>query len=640
MPSQTINVAFESDQHKKLVTVLGSRIDLGIRGQSTQLDAWKKAEDTILAYIPTSVEDNRRKNRRDLQGEQTFTTLKIPYSYSILMSAHTYWTSVFFARTPIHQYSGRHGEAEQQIQSLEALIAYQIDTGGAMAPYYLWLYDAGKYGIGILGTYWDNEIIRYSHIDSAGENGAETKTMITEEVEGFSGNRCYNVSPWDFLPDPRVSTIRFQEGEFCAVRKRMAWNNILRRESQGYYMNLDKLREQRANPMTEKTSSRSTLERPEDSAWLSDNTGAKHPAIVEMYEVYVDLVPKEWGLGGGSYPEKWVFTITGDRKTILGAQPLGYAHGKFPFDVLPGEVEAYGSWTRGIPQVVESVQSTMDWLLNSHFYNVRASLNNLFVVDPSKVIMKDFERGDPGGIIRLKPEAYGSDLNTFFKQLPVQDVTQGNFNDIHNMMGIGERVTGINDQIMGAITGSSRKTATEVRTSTGFGVNRQKTITEYMSAVGFAPHSQKLVQSSQQYYAAEKKLRIVGDLAQQDGGKFAMVTPQDIAGFYDFVPVDGTLPVDRMAQTSLWTQIFQAMRNFPEIGATYDMAKMFGWVAVLGGLKNINQFKRPPQMQVAPDEQLAAEAQRGNLIPIRPNAPRLTQSDTRTSGVSQNGMTG
>jgi hypothetical protein len=82
----------------------------------------------------------------------------------LLMSAHTYWTSVFFGRTPIHQYSGRHGETEMQVQALEALIDYQVEVGRFTGPYYVWFYDAGKYGMGILGEYWDVEKVAYGQL--------------------------------------------------------------------------------------------------------------------------------------------------------------------------------------------------------------------------------------------------------------------------------------------------------------------------------------------------------------------------------------------------------------------------------------------------------------------------------------------
>ena len=135
---------------------------------------------------------------------------------------------------------------------------------------------------------------------------------------------------------------------------------------------------------------------------------------------------------------------------------------------------------------MEPVQNTVDWLINTHFYNVRTSLNNQFIVDPSRLVIKDVQNSGPGFVWRLRPEAYGTDISKMFLQVPVQDVTRAHMAEFQSMLGIGERTLGINDQIMGSLnTGNARKTATEVRTTTGFGVNRQKTITEYMSRNGF-----------------------------------------------------------------------------------------------------------------------------------------------------------
>jgi hypothetical protein len=278
----------------------------------------------------------------------------------------------------------------------------------------------------------------------------------------------------------------------------------------------------------------------------------------------------------------------------------------------------------------------MDWLLNSHFYNVRAVLNNNFIADPTKLVIKDFQNNEPGMLIRMKPEAYGQDIRTFFQQIAVGDVTQSNIADIQVMMGIAERATGVNDQLMGMLNSSGRKTATEVRTGTGFGINRLKTIAEYMSATGFMSHASGLVQMAQQLYDAQKKLKLVGDLARQDGGRFIMVTPESIVGNYDFIPVDGTLPIDRMAQANLWKEILLGMRNFPEIMMQYDVAKIFSHLALLGGIRNINQFKLDPQalmqrqvaMQLTGMDQLGKEAKRGNIVPLNPK-----QSDTRRTGI-------
>lgn len=618
MASRTLNVAKGSPLHDRLKARVASRVNLGTKEHSKQHDTWRRAEEITLAYVPESELDAARKSKRDA-GEPKYTTIQLPYSYALLMSAHTYWTSVFFARSPVHQFSGRHGEGEMQVQALEALIGYQVEVGEMLGPYYIWLYDAGKYGMGVLGHYWDVQTINYGDIFATEDptTGQPIVYQATRQVEGYRGNRSYNVSPYDFVTDPRRSIGNFQRGEFVCCRCRLGWHEILQRVESGYYIkaNIDGLKDH----ITDKASTEgsSQLARPQFNIELADDVGEdkKHPAGAVFWEVYIELVPSEWGIGPSKVSQKWCFTITEDLELIVGVSPLGLMHGKFPFDVLEPEVEGYGVFNRGIPEIMEPIQNTMDWLINSHFFNVRAALNNQFILDPSKIVAKDAQKGGPGFIWRLRPEAYGTDIRNAFLQVPVQDVTRANLQDLQSMLGIGERTLGINDQIMGALAGTQRKTATEVRTTTGFGVNRLKTTTEFMSATGFSPHSQKLVMTSQQLYTGEQKLRRVGSLVLDAGQAFLDVNQESIAGSFDFVPVDGTLPVDRIAQANLWKEILGSLRMMPpQVAMGYDWARIFGWIATLAGLKNINQFK----IQVVPDATLQGQAQAGNVIPMQP----------------------
>jgi hypothetical protein len=613
MPSQTLKIPKNSPLHKFILDQLGPRITLAEKAQAEQHDAWKKAEERVLAYVPESELDGKRRQRRDDQGTPTYTTIQVPYSYALLMSAHTYWTSVFFARSPVHQYSGRHGESEQQTQAMEALIDYQVGVGSALGPYYLWQYDAGKYGIGVLGTHWEKDEVQFSSINDG--------QQITISMTRYEGNKVRNVSPWNWLPDPRVPVNQFQKGEFCAELRFISWTDIIRRQLQGYYTNVKEIKTSigTADP---KQTQRSVLKRPDATGMVAEAIGG-HPSQVAAYEVYIELIPAEWvapgssqRLGTSSFPEKWVFTISQDKSLVLGAQPLGYYHCLFPYDVMETEIEAYGTYNRGIPEIMAPMQNTIDWLINSHFYNVRAALNNIFVADPTKIVMKDLENLEEGGIIRLKPEAYGLDLRTFFHQVPIQDFTQQHMTDLAAIQAIGERVYGVNDQMMGGLTGGGRKTATEVRTSTGFGVNRMKTICEYASATAMSPHSQKLVMNSQQYYDGAKKFRIVGDLAMEAGMKFMQVTPEQIAGFYDFVPVDGVLPIDRMAQANLWKEMLMGMSKVPQVMMQYDLGRIFGWVGHLGGLKNMNQFKI-----MQPQILMPGQGPGPGMVPVPAGAP-------------------
>lgn len=636
MPSLSMDIRPESPLHRRIIDGVRDRVLASKRAYESKHTKWREAEDAAMMFMPEKEVDAIRRGKRDQEGIPQYTTLYVPYSYGMLMTSHTYWTTVFLARSPVLQYSGRHGESEQQTQAVEALMSYQMDVGRMVVPFYVWLYDVGKYGVGIVGDYWDEEFANISSIVEQEEmflgmlkTGSKKKVKITQRIKGYEGNKLYNVRPYDFFGDPRVTLADFQSGEFCSVFRKIPWNNILKRHELGYYINLDKIKPSKNKHNSEQGVAGSPrIERPEETMPVQGEfnvTGTSTPkqgnATVSAYETYIDLVPSDWGLGKGTLPEKWVFTVTSDFATVFGAQPLGANHDKFPFSVMVLEPEAYGILPRGQPEILKPIQDTVNWLINSHFYSVRKILNGQYVVDPSRIAISDMLDPQHGGIIRLKPAGYGTNPAEAAQQLIAQDVTQNHLRDIQVMYEMGMRAVGVNDQLMGVLQNSGRKTATEVRSASTFGINRLKTNAEFFSAMGFAPLAQMMLQNSQQYYETNMKLRLVGDLAQEAGPKFLDVSPEEITGFYDFVPVDGTLPVDRFAQANLWKEILIMAKQVPEIGMNYDIGRMFGWVAQLGGLKNINQFK----IQLNPLQQLMQGVQSGNMVPAGGGGANLNE---------------
>lgn len=649
MPNISRKIEHNSDMARKILSEVRSRIRYSQSKLSGKHEQWKKAEETAIAYIPEREVDALRRADRE-NGMPSYTTIQLPYTSAVMLSAHTYLTSVFFGRDPVFQFTGRHGEGQQNVQAMEALIDYQRGVGMWLPPLYTWLHDAGKYGAGIIGAYWEERIEAVTTLTETDEldiigrpTGRKAVQQDTKPILTYSGNKVYNVQPWDFLFDVRFPMRDFQKGNYCAVPFTLSWNECKRREAQGYFVNLDQVKSGRSGEAYGDNQVTSAMERPESTGGnetpgeFGSYFAANRPELIKGYECHIEIIPEEWGLGKSKYPEKWVFSCTQDFAVLLGAAPLGALHAMFPFQVLPLEMEGYGLTTRGMPEVLEPVQQTLDWLINSHFYNVRATLNNNFVVDPSKVVMKDVLSPAPGKIFRLKPSAYGSDPRMAVHQLITQDVTQNNLRDLQVMMGFGERALGVNDQLMGMLNTGGRKTATEIRTSTSFGVNRLKTIAEWFSAVGFDPLSQMMVKNSQQYYTGEQKFRIAGSLVQSAGQDFMMVDAQTIAGSYTYVPVDGTLPVDRYAQANLWRELMAQMRNFPQIMMQYDVGRIFEWVAQISGLKNINQFK----IEIGSPEALMAQAAAGNVVPLGGGGAAAGPSGTPTPRqISGNGPAG
>lgn len=634
MPSATLKIPPNSSLHRRIISALTARHQLSKTKIKDSHDRWRLAEEKFLAYLPEREVDAKRRVLREQSGQPQYTTIVLPYSYAMLMTAHTYWTTVFLSRTPILQFSGRHGESAQQVQALEALIDYQVQVGEMVSRLYIWLLDAGKYGVGIVGNYWDEEEVIISEIREEEQmiagiipTGRMKRRRVVQRVPGYEGNKLFNVRPYNFFPDPRVPLGRFQEGEFCGYyTPGVGWNTIIRRERQGYFMNIDRLRkggsQWNADTSVDQGSGQLDVPDPSNSQLydtiLSEADLKKQANFVGLYSWYVELIPSEWGLGKTNFPEKWVFTTDAQISLLIGASPLGAIHNKFPFQVIEYEPEGYAFSNRSMMEVLDPVQRTMDWLVNAHFYNVRKALNHQLIVDPSRVVMKDLLDPLPGNIVRAKPIAYGSNPKDAIHQLAFVDVTRGHMADLQSMNEFGQKIVGINDQLMGALSQKGRRTATEVRTSSTFGINRLKTSSEYFSATGWQQLSQMMVQNSQQYYSDDKKFHIVGDLVLEAGKNFIDVNPEAIQGFYDFVPVDGTLPVDRFAQANMWQNLLVQLPKIPQVAAQYDLGRIFAWVAQLAGLKNINQFK----IEVQPDALLQQQAQQGNVVamPTNPEA--------------------
>lgn len=608
---------FGNQHHQFIRDAVIKRKNFSEDKMSNRYERWRQDEESFIFYMPEKDVDAQRRTKRESGGAPEFTTLKIPYDYAVLMSAHTYWTSVFLGRDPIFQYAGREGQSQDATLAMEALINHQLVAGRAIPPLYIWLLDVGKYGLGIVGDFWDKEqTVCAKTVDVPDEYlgiqlGTFTKEIQRVMVNGYEGNKLYNVRPYDFYPDPRVTMLNLQEGEFCGRRLAVGWNQIIKRAAAGKYFNINELRRSRSKSFRSTEKGSSQVERPlrpGDATWV-EHMDMSH---VELIEMYVEIIPKAWKLGDSSFPEIWVFTLANE-DIIIGAQPLGLYHSKFPFSALELEPDGYAMFKRSLLEIAKPMTDVITWLVNTHFYNTRKSLNDMFIVDPSRVVMKDMLDPNPGKIIRTKEEFYGQDVRTAISQFPTSNVTQAHMGDVQSVANMLQRVTGVNDSLMGLSNQKGRQTAAEVRTSSAFGVNRLKTTAEWFSATGFTDLSYMMVANSQQLYDQEKKVRIAGDMWNYKGGqRFLNVSPDMIAGNWDFVPVDGTLPIDRFAQVNMWSQLLQQMSTSPQVMQQFDLGRVFSWVAQLGGLKNINQFKIEANDPIA----LQQQAQAGNVVPI------------------------
>lgn len=633
MPSKVnMELRFSGKLHATIKEAIWARYCLSRDKMCDYYTGYKERDEQFIAYMPETDNDALRRGLRK-DGKPQYTTIKIPYSYATFLSAHTYWASVFLSRNPVLQYTARHGEPEMSVQAVEALMDYQVQVGRMVASKYIWMHDAGKYGQGIVWNYWEEEEVTVSKMVERPKQylgidipGTSQKVKQTIQMPGYVGNKIFNVKPQDFFPDPRVPITQLQKGEFVARKVDCGWNEVVLKGIQGEYFNLEALeRSLKANRGIESDRDEGSeqLNWPEEEEDIQ-NLGTrdiKDVGFVPLIEMCVRIIPKDWKLGTGERPEMWMFTLANET-VVIGARPYGAYHDKFPAFVLPYEIDGYQQHTRGMLETIDPLNNVMDWLINTHFFNVRSSLNNQWVVDPSRIVMKDVTNPSAGKAIRLKEAAYGTDVRSALTQLPVADVTSGHLRDTQIIAEMIQRVSGVTDNIMGMVNAGGRKTATEIRTSSSFGINRLKTTAEWWSAGDWGLLAQVMLQNTQQYYDMERKFKIAGDLTEYSRDSTMIITPESIQGFYDFTPVDGTMPIDRFAQANLWKEILFGLQKMPQIQQQYNMGEIFAWMSQLAGLKNIKKFK----INVVPDETLTAEANKGNVVSMSQATPDIAAS--------------
>jgi hypothetical protein len=608
-----IELKYGTEKHQRILSALLVRKRLAERGWASRRARMARDEDLFRAYR-TKTEEDRLADARRETGEVEFTTIEIPYSYSLALSAHTYWAGTLLGRTPVLQYQARHGETPQSEQCVEALMDYQMNVGRFLPKYFVWLMDVAKYGIGVTGHYWEKETRRVSRIvEEQGEFlgvpfGPKKKIKRTIEVPGYVGNKVFNIRPQDWLPDTRVSTVDFQRGEFCGRRIELSLLEILGAE-EGTYINIPAVRRLRGSAVDERDEGGISTELHDPNEFLSPDE-MQDVANRIGFELYIRLIPRDWRLGESKKPEIWVFTVLHDR-VIIRAQPLGELHDEFPMDIMEYEIDGYSANKRSMFEMLEPLNNTMSWLINSHFFNVRQVLNNQFIYDPSKVNARDFTDPSRGRLIRVRPDAYGTDIRSAVHQLPVVDVTQTHLQDLRIVSDFMQRVAGVNDNLMGMPAPGGRKTATEVRGSSQSAISRMRTLVEYNSALGFMPHAQRLLQTTQQHYDLERMYRISGDLLPNQKREL-MITPEDVAGFFDFVPADGTMPIDKFALANLWKEFTMQMAQSEALMQEWDIGAIIAYTMQLAGAKNVQKFR----VKVTPDQELLEQRARGNLVPI------------------------
>ena len=607
-----------SESHEKLLTRFIGMLDLSENKMGQFYNRWNYRELQYQAYV--TAKDWEEIYKAGLESKtETFQkltpTLIIPYTFSTIRTIVTYLSTVFLARKPLFTVGANNAKYIPAAKNMETLLQYNAEHSKFVMHATQWLYDGEIYGLGVLRTGFKDEKRKKTTFVTNPLDGSLIKTQREELV--YQGNTVERIDPFLFFPDPRVPMMKVaKEGQFCFWRQYVGKFTL---QKSGEFLYLDSV-----GPMSrdgEGQSLRNVFAKGNSlTTGQTDNLlGNTHTIdFVQVDEGTVELVPSEVGLGDEDIPRKFLVTIA-NKKQMIRLESYENDHDMHPVAVIePYGLGGFGNL--GISDYLSPLQEMISWLLNSHIQNVKGSLNNSFIYDPSMINEKDLKSPAPNKCIRVRPKAYGVDVSMYLKQLDVRDVTSNNVNDIQMLTRIGDSLSAVNENYRGLQDSGGRKTATEIRATIEAATSRLASQAQYISATGMQDLGVQWSLNNQQYLTQSFETQVLG----ADGMLASVViSPESINGDFYFPIHDGSLPIDKVALFDIWTQVLQFTQGDQEIRSTFSLPKIFEFVAKLGGAENIDQFKI---QQGGDPAMLAQQAQMGNLVPVGGAYEDLSQS--------------
>lgn len=633
-----------------------TRIRASERYWSQRHPAWRESENLHRAFRTPDKSDQQTALDPDTEG---VTKIVVPYSYAVTQSMLAFFMTVFTDRKPIIPVEGVGSTAPRAAIYHEELLQQQMDEMRPRGVLVMLqqIFDSLRYGIGIIKNAWGirewPEVRRLVQpvVDPMTGQVRFVDQMLEENVTAYEGNMALNVQPFVWFPDPRRTMSNFQDGEFCGHAMRMSETELRQKQAQGLYAGVEHIPKGSQSTQDLREAAQSDLARTLDMTSLANATDFYGRPYVDIHELWAYFdpellrVPQEINFQPTApirkgTPRLWVFTVA-NRRRVIRAEPAMLPGRAFPFTALELNYDIHSPANIGMIETFRGLQYILSWLFNSRMKNVRKTLNNELVIDPSQLEAEDYMRPNPAGLIRLSKAAQGQgvDLRTVVSPLPTVDVTAGHHTDARVVTDLIEQITGANRLIMG-VANPGRRAATEVQGQLSLASGRMKLLALLASAQGFEPWCLQMTLNNQTFIREPMTMRLRPEYAAIMGEEVVTVTPELLQGKFRFPFLESGVPTDRQFEANIWREVMALGMQNPEgamaLGIRLDT--VFRRLLRVMGIKNLADFfGQAPGMgpaMVAANEDVQQGVRGGNLVPADgfPLSPGPNQNGSGLNG--------
>ena len=604
---------------------------------SRRFDKWGEIDNKLQAFIPINA-DEKEVKRKDPRKP---VSIVFPYSYAILETLVSYLVSAFTPE-PIFRYEGVGPEDTAGATLMEKVINLHCAKTKVSLNLHTLFRDASAYGLGVVTPQWiirrgkrrrtasmSNSLVDQNN-NTVRVGAYSAASAVAENVILFEGNGLDNIDPYCYLPDPNVPIHNVQRGEYVGWLDRDNFLNLLSDEElDGDLFNVQYLR-RCVNKFTS-IYGNSTSPRQSRSHLGTSALASLYSSPIDLLHLYVKLIPSIWNLGNNEYPEKWMFTIGAD-SVIIRANRLELDHDLYPVSVTVPEFDGYSPVSFSRMEILQGMQTIVDWMFNSHVVNVRKAINDVLVIDPYLLNVNDLENVEAGGFVRTRRPAWGRGVENSFKQLAMTDITRNNITDVTFIIEFMRQIAGTDNPMMGNLRqgGPDRLTAQEFKGTSVGAVNRLERTAKIVGVQVMQDIGYMFAYHLQQFMNEPAYVKTTGSWPEEILANFnvengrVLIKPEDILVDYDLIIRDGSIPGG--AYSDSWIQLFDIISKNPQLAQQFDVNRIFKYIATNLGAKNVGDFDAqsdsakqvPMQISTAPDEQVQAGVENGQLAPLVP----------------------
>lgn len=630
-----VRLAAGTPLHDQVLKRLNERIIASEAFVRQRHDDWQEVDEHLRCYqdLRRPVKLGDKSEDRTKKEMPWGRSIEIPTEYVLLWTRALLMTQVL-DRPP--QVQGRGPEDLRGSYLVETALQYDLDQSRHRLNLFQACFDASRYGVTFWNQTWAREegwLREQAPIGAGAPSWLALAARYPSQRWGL--RREYNhgevIDPYMALPDPRYPVAAPQEALFAGYSAFRAfmdlWADRKQPNGTGIYFNLEKCR-QFSGLRSSIATGRDTTGQFDAGALAG---GTDDPGVLRLRHIQERLVPRWWGLGDSENVERWWFTVAAPAEesqgvVIIRAHPAGYEHGESTIHSGQDHPDLHAPWTPGAGELAAPLARMGNWLVNSHVANVMATLYAMVLADTSLVEEFDLTHPEPGRVVRLTPEGsrlvrMGHPIGNFLHQMQTSNVTQGNVGLAQQLFTWGQRMFAVNDTMQGLPT-ADKRTLGEIQLGTGSASQHVAMNAKLLDDMMFKGIFTQMIANRQEFTSMAQWYRITGALAKRLGSDHVMIHPSDLAGNYDYRPITATMPADPASMMDTWLSVLKVGAGIPGLlqpgpdGRVLDTRAVFEQIAQAAGINSIDQFF----VSVRPAEELARDAEAGNVVPLPPGA--------------------